>query len=48
MYSFRSSVPAGLLRCLGLVASPVARCADIIGERLKLAAGPVSIRAMPR
>jgi len=30
MHSFRSSIPAGLLLCLGIVASPVARCADII------------------
>jgi hypothetical protein len=103
MHSFRSSIPAGLLLCFGIVASAVARCADIIvsaqdgtfvrvdgratfpkaqgvvfsqdgkpillqmdveraigvfavadgklvdtGERLQLAAGPVSIRSMPR
>ena len=30
MYWFRSSVPAGLLLCLGIVASPAALCADII------------------
>jgi DNA-binding beta-propeller fold protein YncE len=30
MHSFRSYIPAGLLLCLGLVASPAALCADII------------------
>ena len=30
MHSFRSSIPAGLLLSLGLVASPAALCADII------------------
>jgi DNA-binding beta-propeller fold protein YncE len=30
MHSFRSNIPAGLLLCLGLVASPAALCADII------------------
>jgi len=110
MHPFRSSIPAGLLLCFGVVASPAALCADIIvsaqdgkfvrvdgratfpepapsdslvvidastfppvvkgtvegleraigvfavrdgklvdtGVRLKLAAGPVSIRSMPR
>jgi DNA-binding beta-propeller fold protein YncE len=30
MHSFRSNIPAGLLLCLGIVASPAALCADII------------------
>src|ERR1700686_3352402 len=30
MHSFRSNIPAGLLLCLSIVASPVAPCADII------------------
>ena len=30
MHSFRSNIPAGLLLCLSIVASPAALCADII------------------
>jgi DNA-binding beta-propeller fold protein YncE len=30
MHSFRSNIPAGLLLCLSIVASPTALCADII------------------